>query len=256
MAESPRIELDSRDEHAIDGRHVRAVAFQRVRLEYVQASLRTLPTPASARAALVLGSGKGDLARGLAGLGLRVTAVDPSPVATEVARERSLERGVTVEHVTARAEDLGFADGTFDLVYCADTFEVTERLEAVVSEAARVLRPGGVLFYDTVNRTPLARIIYLGAFQRIGFTRIVPAGRYARSRLRPPEEVVAVMAAHGLESKDVCSFKPTSPRDLVGAVLARRRGRITDDQIGSRVEFVLDATGSPLVTYLGHAIRT
>lgn len=254
VAQTPRIELDSRDVQAIDGRHLRAAAFQRVRLEYVERCLRTLPV--SPGTALVVGSGKGDLARGLAGLGLSVTAVDPSPVATEVARERTRLGDVEVKHDTMDAEDLEFPDASFDLVYCADTFEVTEHLDRVVSEAARVLRPGGgVLLYDTVNRTALARLIYLGAFQRIAFTRIMPAGRYAASRLRPPGELTTVMTAHGLENRDVCSFKPTSPQALVSAVLSRRRGHITDEEVGSRVDFVLDAKGAPLVTYLGHAVK-
>ncbi|GAA0352343.1 class I SAM-dependent methyltransferase [Actinoallomurus spadix] len=183
--------------------------------------------------------------------GFDVTAVDPSPTATALARERSGAGRVLYE--TAAAEDLGHEDGAFDLAYYADTFEVTSDLDRVVEQAARVLRPGGVLCYDTVTRTVPSRIVYLGAFQGIPQTRIMPRGRYAAARLRPPAELARVFERHHLRNEDVCGFKPARPRDLVTAVLARRRGRITDDDIAAACPFVLDPDHRPAVTYLGHA---
>lgn len=246
MTVTPPIELDTRSAHAIDGRHLRAVAFHEVRLRYLQ----EIPDPVRAGArTLVIGGGRGVLPAGLAALGLEVTSVDPSPVATELAAAAVPQ----ATFWTAAAEALPFADASFDIVYCADTFEITADLDAVAGEAARVLRPGGILVYDTVNRTLLGRVVYLGAFQGIPFTRIMPPGRYAAARLRPPAEVEAALAAHGLHSQDVCGFKPASIGRLVVAVLRRRRGRLTDDQVGPLAGFVLDPDGPPLVTYLGWA---
>jgi 2-polyprenyl-6-hydroxyphenyl methylase / 3-demethylubiquinone-9 3-methyltransferase len=242
----PRMELDTRSADAIDGRHLRAVAFQQVRLEYLGRSR----IEAGARV-LVVGGGRGVLATGIRQLGLRVTSVDPSEVATELARESERD----VEFVTAPAERLPFADGEFDLVYCADTFEITGDLDAVVGEASRVLRKGGTLVYDTVNRSGPGRAVYLGAFQGIPFTRIMPPGRYSAARLRPPAEVEAALARHGLRGEDVCGFKPASILRLVRAVLRRRRGRLTDDEVGPLTGFVLDPDGPPIVTYLGRAAK-
>ncbi|MEU4420913.1 methyltransferase domain-containing protein [Actinoplanes sp. NPDC024001] len=245
---SPRVELDTRSAEAIDGRHLRAVAFQEVRLQY----LRKIPHRVRAGARiLVIGGGRGTLPAGLAALGLDVTSADPSPVATELAT--AAVAGVTF--TTAAAEDLPFPDASFDVVYCADTFEITGDLDAVIREAARVLRPGGTLVYDTVNRTAPGRAVYLGAFQGFRFTRIMPPGRYAAARLRPPAEVARVLAAHGLHSEDVCGFRPASVVRLVTAVLRRRRGRLTDDEVGPLTGFVLDPKGPPLVTYLGWAAK-
>ncbi|KUL27034.1 class I SAM-dependent methyltransferase [Actinoplanes awajinensis] len=244
----PRIELDTRSTDAIDGRHLRAVAFQQVRLRYVE-KIPGLVRPGART--LVIGGGRGVLPAGLAARGLDVTSADPSPVATELAT--AAVPGVTF--VTAPAVQLPFPDTAFDVVYCADTFEIATDLDAVVREAARVLRPGGFLVYDTVNRTVPGRAVYLGAFQGIGFTRIMPPGRYAAARLRPPAEVGAALAAHGLRSEDVCGFKPASIGRLVSAVLRRRRGQLTDEEVGPLTGFVLDPDGPPLVTYLGWASR-
>ncbi|UCM87926.1 class I SAM-dependent methyltransferase [Streptomyces marincola] len=255
MTERSPVELNTTSAAAIDGRHIRAVTFHGVRMEYVRGVLGRDATRPPGRRALVVGGIRGELARGLAGEGLDVTAVDPSEVATRVARERAEREGVAVTHLTGPAERLDLPDAAFDLVYCADTFEITDRLDDVLAEAARVLVPGGVLIYDTVNRTPLSRLIYLGAFQGIPQTRIVPPGRYAAARLRRPADLSAAMERHGLRSEDVCGFRPTSVTGLVKTIRARKSGAITTEEMAPRVAFRLEPGHRPLVTYLGRARR-
>lgn len=249
MAAGPLIELNSAG--AVDGRHIRAVTFHGVRMEYVEQTMRNLGLPIAGRSALVVGGIRGDLPRGLAGLGFDVTSLDPSPAATVMAQAHPDRLGIT--YATAQAEDLGVPEGRFDVVYVADTFEVTPDLDAVVGQAARALAPGGVLIYDTVNRTPLSRLIYLGLFQAVPMTRIMPPARYAAALLRRPAELAEAFARHGLRGEEVVGFKPKSVRSLMSASLARRRGAITDEQIASTVEFELHPGGTPLVTYLGCA---
>ena len=253
---APRIELNARTDEPIDGRHLRAVAFNGVRIQYVQELLTRLGIAPDGKQALVIGSVRGELARSLATLGLRVTATDPSSVATGRACDRDTEPGLGVRYETAETDDLDRLGGPFDLVYCADTFEITEDLDRAVGAAAAVLAPGGVLFYDTVTPTPLGRVVYLGLFQGLSATRIMPPGRYAAERLRRPEEVVAALRGHGLTSEDVRGFKPSNPLNLVKAVFARRSGRISDDDVAPMVDFVLEKPGArPVVTYLGCARR-
>jgi 2-polyprenyl-6-hydroxyphenyl methylase/3-demethylubiquinone-9 3-methyltransferase len=83
-----------------------------------------------------------------------------------------------------------------------------------------VLRPGGVLIYDTVSRTRLSRLIYLGALQSWRWTRIMPRNRYAWSRLRQPPEIAASLSAYGLRNRDVSGLVPASSIRLIRAVLA------------------------------------
>ena len=253
MANTPRIELDTRSSDAIDGRQIRAVSFQGVRLEYVRGVLDRLGKAASGSRALMVGGGRGLLASGLARLGFDVVAVDPSATATAIARESNKTERLDIAYQSADAESLSLDDATFDVAYYADTFEITPHIDRVVEEAARVLKPGGVLIYDTVNRTLLSRLIYLGAFQSLPMTRIMPPGRYAAARLRTPAELTAALSRHGLRNEDICGFKPKDPRSLVKATLARRRGQITDEEIPPIVDFVLVPRGRPMVTYLGYA---
>ncbi|MCR8573336.1 methyltransferase domain-containing protein [Streptomyces sp. Isolate_219] len=252
MGSAPLIALDSAGPDTVDGRQIRAAAFQGVRLAYTSGVLERLGRPRSGRA-LVVGSGRGLLARGLAGLGFQVTAVDPSESASVLARAAAERDGLTIEHRTAPAERPAVPEAAFDLVYLADTLEITADPGRVVEQAARALAPGGVLVYDTVNRTPVSRLVYLVAFQRLPMTRIVPAGRYAASRLRTPSEVAALLARHGLTDGGICDFKPHSVRGLIAGVRARRAGRVTDDVLEAMVGFALAPGSKPLVTYLGHA---
>ncbi|MFD9190176.1 methyltransferase domain-containing protein [Streptomyces phaeochromogenes] len=252
MAAAPHIALDTAGPTAVDGRHIRALTFQSVRLQYLRRVLSDVGLTATGSPALVVGSGRGVLARGLARLGFEVVAADPSSAATVLAQEA--DDGLGITYLTAPAEGLGLPDDSFDLLYCADTLEITERPDAVLAEAARVLRPGGAFVYDTVNRTPISRLIYLGAFQAFPGTRIMPRGRYAAHRLRRPAELAEALDQAGLSAQDVSAFKPRDVRSLVRATRGRRRGTLTDDQLPALVDMVLEPEGSPVVTYLGHAI--
>jgi 2-polyprenyl-6-hydroxyphenyl methylase/3-demethylubiquinone-9 3-methyltransferase len=253
MASTPHIELDSRAPDTVDGRQIRAVAFQDVRLQYLTATMKKAGLAAAGSQALVVGSGRGLLAGGLARMGFGVVAIDPSATATAMAREAHEHENLAVVHKTASAEDLGLEDEAFDIAYYADTLEITPQPDRVIEEAARVLKPGGVLVYDTVNRTIVSRLIYLGAFQALPITRIMPPGRYAAARLRTPAELTAMLDRRGLRNQDICGFKPKDPRSLIKATLARRRGQITDEQIPPIVGFILAPHSSPVVTYLGYA---
>ncbi|MFC8225202.1 methyltransferase domain-containing protein [Streptomyces sp. NPDC057287] len=253
MTSVPRIALDSAGPAVVDGRHIRAVTFQSVRLEYLRNVLRELGLASAGGRALVVGSGRGLLAHGLARLGFEVVAADPSPAATALAQEA--DGGLGITYLTTRAEELHLPEGSFDLVYCADTLEITERPDAVLAEAARALRPGGVLVYDTVNRTPVSRLVYLGAFQLFPGTRIMPHGRYAAHRLRRPAELAEALDRAGLSARGLAAFKPRDVRSLMRATRGRRRGTLTDEQLPALVDMVLEPEGRPMVTYLGYAVR-
>jgi 2-polyprenyl-6-hydroxyphenyl methylase / 3-demethylubiquinone-9 3-methyltransferase len=238
-----------------DGLHVRAAAFLPARVSYLdQVISRVGVEPAGGRA-LVVGSGRGLLARDLARRGFAVTALDPDPAAVRLAEEAS--GGWSGHHEIGDAVVLPLGDGAFDVAYYQDTFETTDDLDGVLREAARVLRRGGVLLYDTVNRTALSRLIYLGALQSWRWTRIVPRNCYAPDRLRPPAELAATMSAFGLHNRDVSALLPASPIRLLRSVRRARRGDIDDAELARLAGMhVVPGSEHARVTYLGFAIKT
>ena len=133
MTSTPHIELDSRIPDTVDGRQIRAFAFQDVRLQYVTGTMKKTGLAAAGSRALVVGSGRGLLAGGLARMEFDVVAVDPSATATAMAREAHEREGLAVVHKTAPAEDLGLQDEAFDIAYLADTLEITPDPDRVIA---------------------------------------------------------------------------------------------------------------------------
>lgn len=238
------------------GLHIRAAAFQPVRTAHVRDVVqeRLRLDPAGLRA-LVVGSGHGLLTRELARLGFVVTGVDPDTSAVESAR-KAADEGLTVHYEVGDPTALSQPDGSFDLAYYADTLEVTDDLDGVLAEAARVLGAGAALLYDTVNRTLLSRIIYLGLLQSWPWTRVMPRHQYAGDRLRPPRDLAATLADHGMRNQYVRGFLPASPRRLLQATLQARRGEIGDAEAAELAGMHLAPEGKVgPVTYVGYAVK-
>jgi 2-polyprenyl-6-hydroxyphenyl methylase / 3-demethylubiquinone-9 3-methyltransferase len=240
-----------------DGFHIRAATFHPVRSGYARrVILEQLSWHPIGRSALVVGAGRGLLARELARLGLSVDAIDPDAAAIRLAREATAREDLSVDYWVGDARRLPYPDAAFDLVYYADTFEITLDLDRVLAEAARVLRPGGALLYDTVARTTLSRLIYIGALQSWRWSRFMPRNRYAWDRLLPPEELAAELADYGMRNRDVTAFLPANPLRLLRAILRARRGDISDPELARLAGMHLAPPGTrPEVTYLGFAIK-
>ena len=105
-----------------------------------------------------VGAGTGGFAVSMAGLGHRVTVVDPSPDALAAARWRAAEAGVTLTEVQGEATDLpalvgepGAGDGGADLVICHNVLEYVDSPDAALAAIARVLRPGGTVSVLAAN---------------------------------------------------------------------------------------------------------
>jgi 2-polyprenyl-6-hydroxyphenyl methylase/3-demethylubiquinone-9 3-methyltransferase len=223
------------DPHPANGFRIRGAAFLPARVAYVrQVALERLAIDPSQSELLVVGPSEGGLAAGLAQLGFTAATSDP----------------------TDGGGRLPNGDSAIDVAYYHDTFETADDLDGVLREAARVLRPRGVLVYDTVNRTTLSKLIYLGALQSWRWTRIMPRGRYAPQRLRPPEELAAALSKHGLRNEEVRALLPAGPLRLLRAVLRGKRGVADDAELAHLAGMHVAASEKrPEVTYLGFATR-
>ncbi|MFC7331764.1 class I SAM-dependent methyltransferase [Rhodocista pekingensis] len=106
------------------------------------------------QAVLDLGTGTGGLARTLAAQGCTVTAVDPAPEALAEACRLAAAAGLEIRHAEARAEGTGLPEQSFDLVVAARAWGWFDRRLAL-TEAKRLLRPGGGLLILEYDRLPL-----------------------------------------------------------------------------------------------------
>lgn len=107
---------------------------------------------------LDLGCAGGFMAEAMAQRGAQVTGIDPAKEAIAAARSHAAQSGLDIRYDTGMGEALPYDDAAFDAVVCVDVLEHVSDLEQVLQGVARVLKPGGLFFYDTINRNVVARL--------------------------------------------------------------------------------------------------
>jgi 2-polyprenyl-6-hydroxyphenyl methylase/3-demethylubiquinone-9 3-methyltransferase len=107
-----------------------------------------------------------------------VTGIDPAAEAVAAARAHAAQSGRTIRYDIGVGEALPYADARFDAVVCVDVLEHVTDLDRVLAEMERVLRPGGLFLFDTINRnTLIARLATITVAEDI--LRLLPQ-RHAR----------------------------------------------------------------------------
>lgn len=187
-----------------------------------------LADPRPGEAALDLAGGTGDVAFRLARRGAKVTVADPSAGMMAVGRARP--GGDAVAWVEAEAEDLPFAEASFDLVTIAFGIRNVTRLDAALGEIRRVLRPGGRLFCLEFSKARPWLAPFYGIWSRTAIPVLgtVVSGRTEAYRYliesiaRFPDqaEFAAIVARNGFEGGRV--------DDLSFGIAAIHRGRKPD----------------------------
>jgi 2-polyprenyl-6-hydroxyphenyl methylase/3-demethylubiquinone-9 3-methyltransferase len=108
---------------------------------------------------LDIGCGGGFLTNALAKQGHLVTGVDLSQSSLRVAEDRDETKSACF--IQADARDIPCPDASFDAVCAMDLLEHVEEPICVIKEAARLLKPGGLLFFHTFNRNWISRLIVI-----------------------------------------------------------------------------------------------
>ena len=207
--------------------------------------------PAGMRA-LDIGCGGGLLAEEFAHLGCAVVGVDPSEESLAAARIHAADQGLAIDYQCATGEALPFADQSFDLAYCCDVLEHVADLRQVIAETARVLKPGGIYFYDTINRTLRSRLIAIKLLQDWHWTALMPPRLHDWRMFIRPAELYRTLEQHGLVPGRLTGLKPrANPLRLISALRRRKRGLLS---YAAAVR-AMDLGESPdtSVSYIGYA---
>jgi 2-polyprenyl-6-hydroxyphenyl methylase/3-demethylubiquinone-9 3-methyltransferase len=201
-----------------------------------------------------VGCGGGLLAEELAARGCDVTGVDPSEGSLEVARAHAAESGLSIEYVVGRAEALPVPDGWADAVVCCDVLEHVGSVGAAVAEAARVLRPGGLYLYDTINRTLRSKLVMINLFQEWRATAFMEPNLHDHAMFIRPKEMDAHLLAAGLTPGPRVGIAPgVAPPRALGLMRARVKGRIGYGDLGRGFKMRESRDKSGL--YAGTAIK-
>lgn len=186
-------------------------------LHWIAAARAALIPPASRPGAVLvdLGCGGGLLAPHVHDLGYRHVGIDLVPMSLRTAREHG------VAPVRADVHALPLARASADAVSAGEILEHVTDPSTVVSEACRVLRPGGFLVLDTINATWLARFITVTLMERIPGG--APKGIHDPRLFVPPALVQSVAQQHGVRLT-VRGIRPAAVPML--RWLVKRRGSV------------------------------
>jgi 2-polyprenyl-6-hydroxyphenyl methylase/3-demethylubiquinone-9 3-methyltransferase len=153
--------------------------------------------PLNGKNVVDIGCGGGILSESMAKRGANVTGIDLSEKALKVADLHSLETGVRVRYELIAAEELAEREaGQFDIVTCMEMLEHVPDPAAIVAACAKLCKPGGRIFFSTINRNPKA---YLHAVIGAEYIlRLLPKGTHDYAKFITPAELSQFARLAGL----------------------------------------------------------
>ena len=201
---------------------------------------------------LDIGCGGGVLAEEYARLGCQVTGIDISEESLTVARAHAQAEGLSIEYQSGSATELLFDKESFEIVSCCDALEHIPEWEQVITEVGRVLKPGGLFLFDTINRTPKSKVNFIFGLQDFFFTKLFPKDSHVWEMFITPEELTAALEAHGMQVEGMRGGEiAASPLATLREVRRHKRGKINVAELGKRLELKLSDDLS--LNYLGYA---
>jgi 2-polyprenyl-6-hydroxyphenyl methylase/3-demethylubiquinone-9 3-methyltransferase len=165
-----------------------------------------------------VGCGGGILAEAMAARGARVTGIDLSEKGLRVAELHLHESRLPVRYEKAMTEEYAATHpGAFDVVTCMELLEHVPNPESMVAACARLVRPGGSVFFSTINRNPKAYLYaVIGAEYLLG---LLPKGTHDYMRFIKPSELSRWSRAGGLRPDELIgmTYNPLTRRYRLGS---------------------------------------
>ena len=151
---------------------------------------------------LDIGCGGGILCEGMARQQARVTGIDISPGAIAAANRHSTASQLDIHYELATPDQYaGKYPGEFDIITCLELLEHVPDPETVISACAQMIKPGGHLFFSTINRTPRAWLLAVLAAEHL--FNIIPAGTHNYAKFIRPSELTRMCRKYSLEIREI-----------------------------------------------------
>ena len=157
-------------------------------------------TPLAGLRFLDIGCGGGLLSEPMARLGADVVGIDPAERNVRTAEVHAKRSGLGIDYRATTAEALAAAGETFDVVLNMEVIEHVDNVPLYVKSCAALVKPGGLMFVATINRTPRAyALAILGAEYVL---RWLPRGTHDYRKFLTPDEVTALITRNGMRVVD------------------------------------------------------
>ena len=178
-------------------------------------------SPVAGRQLVDIGCGGGILAEAMARRGATVTGIDMGEAPLAVARLHQEESGVDVRYLQSTAEALAQQEaGSFDIVCCLEMLEHVPDPGSVISACAILAKPGGSLYFSTINRNPKAFVFAIVGAEHM--LKLLPAGTHEYAKFIKPSELagwirdadLVVEGMTGLTYNPLTRHYRLNPRDV------------------------------------------
>lgn len=168
-------------------------AINPLRTEYID-----LHSPVKGLKVLDVGCGGGLISEALAGFGAEVTGIDMGEAPLNVAELHLLESGLSVEYKKITAEELAEQRPEYyDVVTCLEMLEHVPEPASVISACAKMVKPGGDVYFSTINRNPKAWLFAIVGAEYI--LNLLPRGTHEYDKLIKPSELSEYARDAGLQ---------------------------------------------------------
>lgn len=187
--------------------------------------------PLNGKKVLDVGCGGGILSEAMAGAGATVSGIDLSEKALKVARLHLHESGKSVDYQLVSAEDFAVQHaGEFDVVTCMEMLEHVPDPASVVAACARLVKPGGWVFFSTLNRNAKSYLFAVVGAEYI--LKLLPRGTHDYAKFIQPAELARMARESGLDTEELIgmTYNPLTKTYKLEAdtgvnyLLATRRG--------------------------------
>ncbi len=158
-------------------------AINPLRTQYIN-----LHSPVKGLKVLDVGCGGGLISEAMAAFGAQVTGIDMGEAPLSVAKLHLLESGQTVEYLKITAEELAeHRAGEYDVVTCLEMLEHVPDPSSVIKACAKLVKPGGDVYFSTINRNPKAWLFAIVGAEYV--LNLLPRGTHEYDKLIKPSEL-------------------------------------------------------------------
>jgi len=167
---------------------------------------------------LDVGCGGGILSESMAEKGAHVTGIDLGEKALKVARLHQLESGAKVDYRLIAVEELAKQQPeSFDVVTCMEMLEHVPYPAAIINACARLVKPGGAVFFSTINRNPKAYLFAVIGAEYV--LNMLPKGTHEYEKFIKPSELSAWARQSGLSVDELkgMSYNPLTQHYSLGS---------------------------------------
>ncbi|GGZ99212.1 ubiquinone biosynthesis O-methyltransferase [Arenicella chitinivorans] len=172
-------------------------AINPLRTEYIN-----LRSPVTGLRLLDVGCGGGLISEAMAHFGAKVTGIDMGEAPLNVAKLHLLESGEDVEYLQITTEQLAEQrPGEYDVVTCLEMLEHVPDPASIVAACAKLVKPGGDVYFSTINRNPKAWLFAIVGAEYI--LNLLPRGTHEYDKLIKPSELSDYARQAGLSLKDM-----------------------------------------------------